>query len=115
MRSCFLLLLLLGSSLAAQQRFPADYQDDIYHCRDPSGVDENKSLACSETTYLWQVDLLEADRPPKICGGGPNFQMNPDDIPQLADEEEPCLLWALTYGNLAPSAPPSKDSNSFCK
>jgi hypothetical protein len=114
MRSSFLLLLLLGSSLAAQQRFPDDYEDDIYHCRDPSEVDENKSLACDETTYLWQVDLLEADRPPRICGGG-NFMMNPGDISQLADEAEPCLLWALTYGNLAPSAAPSKDSNSFCK
>jgi hypothetical protein len=84
------------------QDAPSDYVDDIYHCENPNNVDPELSIPCNSDTWMWKIDKLEPDVPPLICGTDPDFQINADQVDQLPDEEEPCLLWLMTYGYLKP-------------
>lgn len=83
--------------------------DDLYHCKDPSQVDRRESIACDGETFLWNVDELDPNRPPRMCGN--DFTIEPEEVPNVQDWFEPCVLWAIEYGNLkvtlSPSASPT--------
>eukprot|EP00934_Nitzschia_sp_Nitz4_P008601 Nitzschia sp. Nitz4//scaffold31_size150131//16305//19745//NITZ4_002811-RA/size150131-augustus-gene-0.0-mRNA-1//1//CDS//3329547608//8591//frame0 len=81
------------------------YPDDLYHCRDPSSVDLSESISCDERTHLWNVDELRESAPPSLCGA--TFYIEPEQIPDVQDWFEPCVLWAMTYGNLKPTPSPT--------
>lgn len=105
------LLLLSGSHFLAStlaQDLPDGIPDDIYHCRDPELADENKkiSIKCDKNSYEWKLKDLDEEEPPEICGG-PDFFLDPIDALTIEDILEPCLHWAMLYGNLQPSASPS--------
>jgi hypothetical protein len=94
------------------QGAPEGYVDDIYHCENPDNVDLERSIPCNRNTWMWRIDKLEPDEPPSICGTDPDFRIDADQVDQLPDEEEPCLLWLMTYGylkpeTLSPTASPS--------
>jgi hypothetical protein len=97
----FAFAFLTKSATAGQNRLPADYADDIYHCQDPWAVDEKESISCNQDSYRWELDELQADDPPNMCGD--SFVMKPVELEDFPDWFEPCVLWALTFGNLAPT------------
>lgn len=79
--------------------------DDIYHCRDPSNVDRRESISCDASTFLWNVDELVPNRPPRMCGI--NFEIDAEEIKNVLDWFEPCVLWAMEFGNLRATPSPS--------
>lgn len=106
-KALLLFLSIQTVALANQNRFPNNYVDDIYHCQNPWAVDKKVSIGCDQDTFLWNVDELQEERPPFLCGGGQDFTVNPDEANEFPDLLEPCLLWAMSYGNLAPTAAPT--------
>jgi hypothetical protein len=96
----FAFAFLTKSATAGQNRLPADYADDIYHCQDPWSVDEKESISCNQDSYRWNLAELLVDDPPSMCGN--SFVIEPVEIADFPDWLEPCVLWALTFGNLAP-------------
>ena len=94
-------LLSLSSTAQAQP-------DDIYHCRDEKEVDKKTQIKCDKKSSEWDLNDLEEDQPPEICGpayiavGQPETMPAPGEVP---DELEPCLLWSMLYGSLVTGSP----------
>lgn len=84
-----------------------DIPDDIYHCRDPDDVEIWESISCDPETYLWNVDELSAEEPPRMCRGQEFVLENLEELANVQDWFEPCVLWAMTYGDLKPTANPT--------
>ncbi|KAL3935259.1 MAG: hypothetical protein SGBAC_009188 [Bacillariaceae sp.] len=82
--------------------------DDIFHCQDPKEVDKKTQLKCDKNSFEWELDDLEPDFPPPICGEAYVAVGQPDTMPapgEIADELEPCLLWSIYYGSLNTDSP----------
>jgi hypothetical protein len=97
---------------------PEGYQDDIYHCKDPQ--DGGNVITCDADTYTWdlaELDPLASPDDSERCwevvqilseaekeadgdstGSGMTVQELMDTI--VTDALEPCVLWAMTYGDL---------------
>ena len=78
--------------------------DDLYHCRDPEQVGTD-SIGCNPETQEWQVQEFSPDAPPAMCG--PDFTISAEEVANIQDWFEPCVLWAMTYGNLRPMTSPT--------
>jgi hypothetical protein len=97
--------------------------DDLYHCKDPNATwlqSDLASISCDPGTYEWNLDELSPDYPPRICGGGSgdnatnatetnttDFIVPVQDLSNIQDWFEPCVHWAMRYGNLATTRPPN--------
>eukprot|EP00980_Cylindrotheca_fusiformis_P030744 scaffold25364_cov132-Cylindrotheca_fusiformis.AAC.1 len=80
--------------------------DDLYHCQDPREVDKKDSIKCDKDSYKWQVDDLDPEEPPEVCGGEDYISNQPGTMPvDWPDWYEPCLLWSVMYGSLSSTAP----------
>ena len=84
--------------------------DDALFCDKPDGSSlfTDDSVDCDESTFRWNLNLLNPEEPPGRCGSvnlqpGQSFTYNDDFI-------EPCLLWLRLHGNLQPTASPSSSS-----
>jgi len=84
--------------------------DDLYHCKDPNSTFQTTvSISCDPSTYLWALEELIPEQPPTMCGG-PDFVISGDDLSNIQDWFEPCVHWAMIYGNLAPATPVPTDA-----
>ena len=84
--------------------------DDLYHCKNPNSTFQTTvSISCDPSTYLWALEELVPEQPPAMCGG-PDFVISGDDLSNIQDWFEPCVHWAMIYGNLAPTTPPPTES-----
>lgn len=80
--------------------------DDVFHCRDLSSIRED-SISCDPSTLEWNLAELSEARPPGICPR--DFTIPPEEVPNVQDWFEPCVLWAMVYGNLQPTPSPVED------
>ena len=101
--ACLGMLLFQGRCQEPGVTHPADYADDVYHCHNPQRVIDIAdmdlfTISCDPTTWRWNVDELDPDSPPTLCLGIQSVETLQEPI---NDWLEPCLLWAMTYGNVA--------------
>jgi hypothetical protein len=81
--------------ILAQNRFPDNYEDDIFHCSNPNAVNWEISIGCDFDTWEWKLQDLNPEAPPTIC----TFEIDMDELEDLADIYEPCALWLMEYGD----------------
>jgi hypothetical protein len=86
---------------------PDNYKDDIYHCQNPFTVNWDISIGCDFETWMWKVEDLDPDAKPIIC----DFEIDLDNLDELADIHEPCALWWLEYGD---DVQPQDPIGKFC-
>lgn len=85
---------------------PTDYVDDVFHCDDPSNMPwEEFSIGCDENTWLWNIEELEESKPPEVCEE--QTSLTEEEARNADDWFEPCVLWAITFGNLQPTSEPT--------
>ena len=109
-----------------RQEKPETYFDDVYHCANPNRP--NYDIPCDPETFLWDLDSLNPQRSPTdsvLCEevvnilaraqeefpiSGPNGNQASIELWEtimdtaVVDQLEPCVLWAMKYGRLAPYA-----------
>ena len=112
----------------ADEEFPSTYQDDVYHCQDPKN---NKNpIRCDRDTYLWDIGDLDPKKKPdnsRLCeeivkilvkavaeedAGAEKAMETQKDVElwesimesSVVDQMEPCVLWAMAFGELTPYA-----------
>jgi hypothetical protein len=124
----FVLACFAGVATAQEPtNFPASYKDDLYHCRDPTK--EKNTIPCDPSTFRWKLDALRPDIKPDdslVCQEVTKILVRAKEEEELAtgqsqteedvalwetimessvvDALEPCVLWAMSYGPLAPWA-----------
>jgi hypothetical protein len=109
---------------------PSTYRDDLYHCADPT--DAKYVIPCDPTTFRWRLDdlypsiqpddsllcqevvkiLVRAKEQEQLDTGQLQAEQTQKDVQlwetimetSVVDRLEPCVLWAMSYGPLAPWA-----------
>jgi len=97
---------------------PAGYVNDVYHCNNPQrdfAASSPNSITCNSTTWLWNVKELNPSTPPSVCAGSMQSlqpgQFSLSNV-QVKDWFKPCVLWAMMYGNLQPTAAPTASATA---
>lgn len=85
---------------ARQNQYPETYQDDIFHCENPLETPPD-SITCDGTTWMWNIQELTEEAPPVHCDGLDD--LTTETVETAEDAMEPCVLWAMLYGNLQPT------------
>ncbi len=109
---------------------PADYEDDLYHCKDP--YSNQNLIRCDPMTFLWDIGdlnpvvkpddsllcteivkiLVRAREEEGLEPGQPQEKETEHEVKlwetimetSVVDQLEPCVLWAMSYGPLTPWA-----------
>eukprot|EP00535_Pseudo-nitzschia_heimii_P000261 CAMPEP_0197185838 /NCGR_PEP_ID=MMETSP1423-20130617/12787_1 /TAXON_ID=476441 /ORGANISM="Pseudo-nitzschia heimii, Strain UNC1101" /LENGTH=998 /DNA_ID=CAMNT_0042636997 /DNA_START=248 /DNA_END=3244 /DNA_ORIENTATION=- len=124
----------VGITLAEETKtivLPNTYKDDLFHCADPTST--ANIIPCDPTTFLWNLNALKPNYKPDestICQEvvGILVRAREQEAPStpgrlqaqtqkdvqvwesimeasVIDELEPCVLWSMSFGLLAPWAP----------
>ena len=119
-----------GISLAKESEIlvlPPTYQDDLFHCADPTNT--GNLIPCNPNTFRWNLNTLKPNYQPDespLCqevvgilvrareqeAPSKPVKQTEEDVQlwesimeaSVVDELEPCILWSMSFGQLAPWA-----------